>query len=141
MNANLANMRIQSTKVIYPELSYRINGILFAAHNELGRFCNERQYCDRIEGWLKNLNIPYHRELVLAKSFEGEHAGRNRIDFLIDGKIMLEIKAKRLISREDYYQARRYQTALKCKLVLMANFRQKFLQIKRIINPAVPEQY
>ncbi|MBI2099081.1 GxxExxY protein [Candidatus Uhrbacteria bacterium] len=126
-------------KVIYPELSYRINGVLFATHNELGRFCNEKQYCDRIEGWLKKLEIPYKRELRLAESFEGEVPGRNRVDFLIDDKIILEIKAKRFVSREDYFQARRYQTAAQRKLVLLANFNQKSLHIKRIVNPSVSE--
>jgi hypothetical protein len=31
------------SKLIYPELSYKINGVLFAVHNELGRFYNEQQ--------------------------------------------------------------------------------------------------
>ncbi len=126
-------------RVIYPELSYRINGVLFATHNELGRFCNEKQCCDRIEEWLKKLEIPYKRELRLAESFEGEAPGRNRVDFLIDDKIILEIKAKRFVSREDYFQARRYQTAAQRKLALLANFNQKFLHIKRIVNPSVSE--
>lgn len=128
---------MMNSSVIYPDLSYRINGILFATHNELGRFCNERQYCDRLEEWLKTLKIPYQRELVLPPSFESERAGRHRVDFLIDGKIILEIKAKRIIGREEYFQSRRYQNALGCKLTLLVNFRQRYLQIKRIINPSV----
>jgi len=45
------------SKLIYPDLSYKINGILFTVHNELGRFCNEKQYADAIENFLKRLHI------------------------------------------------------------------------------------
>lgn len=124
--------------VIFPDLSYRINGILFATHNELGRFCNERQYCDRIEEWPKKLETPYQREAALPPSFPGEKPGRNRVDFLIDRKIILEVKAKRVLGREDYYQSRRYQTAIGCKLTILVNLQRKYLQIKRIVNPSVP---
>ncbi len=41
-------------KIIHKELSYRINGLLFKTHKELGRFCRERQYADKFEELLKN---------------------------------------------------------------------------------------
>jgi hypothetical protein len=65
-------------KLIYPELSYKINGILFSVHNEEGRYCNEKQYSDAIEQKLKKLNIIYEREKNLPKSFDGELVGRNK---------------------------------------------------------------
>jgi GxxExxY protein len=93
-----------ANKIIYPELSYKINGILFSVHNELGRFCNEKQYGDVIENYLKLFKIKYEREKILPSSFEAK--SRNRIDFLIDDKIILEIKTKRALDREDYYQVK-----------------------------------
>ena len=69
------------SKLIYPDLSYKINGILFTVHNELGRFCNEKQYADAIENFLKRLHIFYEREKILPPSFENEQK-RNKIDFL-----------------------------------------------------------
>ncbi|MGC9048739.1 MAG: GxxExxY protein [Patescibacteria group bacterium] len=92
------------TNLVYPDLSYKINGILFAVHNELGRFCNEKQYADAIEGYCKKIGIKYEREKILPPSFIGELKGRNKIDFLIEDKIILEVKAKRILQREDYYQ-------------------------------------
>ena len=123
-------------KPIYYELSYKVNGILFAVHNELGRFRNEKQYADAIEQYLKLYGIVYEREKVLPASFAGEHTGRNRIDFLIEGKIILEVKTKRMVQKEDYYQTKRYLTALNKKLALIVNFRDKFLRPKRILNSA-----
>ena len=53
---------------------------------------------------------------------------------LIPDKIILEIKAKRIIGREDYYQTKRYLTTLNKKLAIVVNFRDKTIKPKRIIN-------
>ena len=128
-------MRIANKeKIIYPELSYKINGILFAAQNDLGCFCNEKQYGDAIEQLLLENNIKYKREKELPPFFHGEQGGRNVVDFLIEDKILLELKAKRMITREDYYQVRRYLESLNLKLGILANFRDKYLKPKRILN-------
>lgn len=132
-------MQMLQDKLIYPELSYKINGILFDVHNELGRSCKEKQYADRIEFLLKKHDIPYNREAILPPGFEGERSGRNRVDFLIDNKIILEVKSKLFLERPDYHQAKRYQKALGCKLTLLVNFRHQYLQPKRILNSAVNE--
>ncbi|MFH1956520.1 MAG: GxxExxY protein [Patescibacteria group bacterium] len=125
------------SKIIFPELSYRINGILYKAHNELGRFCNEKQYGDFIEKLLKEEKIKYEREKILLESFDGEHKGRNKLDFIIDDKIILELKAKRILPREDYYQVKRYLEALNLKLALLVNLRDKYLKPRRILNSKV----
>jgi len=108
----IANVDTNYTKLVYPELSYRLSGILFAVHNELGRYANEKQYSDAIETKLKQLAITYEREQILPPSFGKESVGRNRIDFIVDDKIILEIKTKRIIGREEYYQIRRYLKAM-----------------------------
>lgn len=127
------------TKLIYPELSYKINGILFTVHNEIGRFSNESQYADVVENYLRKLKIPYEREKILPPSFENEFKGRNKVDFLIDDKIVLEIKAKKILTREDYYQVKRYLVALDKKLGIIVNFRKKYIEPKRILNSLAKE--
>jgi len=124
-------------KVIHPELSYKITGILFKVQNGLGRFCNEKQYGDAIEKMLLESSIKYEREKELPKLFDGEQDRRNIADFLIDDKILLELKAKRIASREDYYQVRRYLASLNLKLGILVNFRDKYLKPRRILNSAV----
>lgn len=126
-------------KLIYSDLTYEINGVLFKVHNELGRFCNEKQYADAIENKFKESHIIYRREEVIPPSFEGELKGRNKVDFIIENKIILEIKAKRILEKDDYYQVRRYLDAFSKKLGLLVNFRQKMIQVKRILNSSVKE--
>jgi GxxExxY protein len=127
------------TKLIHAELSYRINGILFQVHNQLGRYCNEKQYADAIEGNLKLSGISFEREKTLDPSFSNERRGRNKVDFLIENEIVLEVKAKRLILKDDYYQIRRYLQALKKKLGLIVNFREKYIRPRRVLNSNVKE--
>lgn len=122
------------SNLVYPDLSYKITGILFKVHNDLGRYCNEKQYSDLAEKYFKDNKIPYAREFILPASFDGERKGRNKIDFLIYEKIILELKTKRLIERQDYYQLKRYLIAINKKLGLLVNFRSKFLDVKRILN-------
>ena len=130
----IKNKNTVNHTIVYRDLTYKINGVLFFVHNELGRFCTEKQYGDAIEQKFKDLNIKYKRELILPPSFCGEVRGRNKVDFLIEDKVILEIKAKSFIGREEYYQVRRYLDAIGKKLGLLINFRNKNLIIKRILN-------
>ncbi len=117
----------KNTKLIYPELSYLITGICFEVHNRLGRYAREKQYGDLLEEKLKEIKIPYKREFRIEKT-------GNTIDFLIDNKIILELKAAHLILKEDYYQTQRYLQASDIKLALLINFRNRYLKPIRIIK-------
>ena len=121
-------------EIVYKELSYKLNGILFTVHNELGRYRNEKQYCDLIEKYLKDFNIPYEREKILPVSFVGEKRGRSKVDFMIDGKILLEVKSKPFLEKSDYYQARRYLVSCKKRLAILVNFHQRYIAPKRVLS-------
>ena len=124
-------------KIIHSELSYIINGILFSDQNNLGRFCNEKQYGDAVEKLLIENKLAYEREKELPKLFDGEQDRRNIADFLVENKILLELKAKRIAGREDYYQVRRYLNSLNLKLGILVNFRDRYLKPRRILNSNV----
>ena len=126
-------MLINAVKVLYPELSYEICGLLYDIHNELGPERSEMSYADALEQKLKQANISYKRETGLVASFAGEGSRRNVPDFVIKGIIIVDLKAKRLITKEDYFQMRRYLASSGLKLGLIANFRQKYLHPKRIL--------
>ena len=131
MNTNYTNRGNVTTdrigKLIFPQLSYIIVGICFDVHNQLGRFARERQYCDELERRLKSVSLHYKREVRDKNS-------SNIIDFLIDGKLIIEAKAKRVITKDDYYQTQRYLQALNIKLGLLINFRNRYLKPIRVIK-------
>lgn len=120
-----------SKDLIHPELSYKITGVLFKVHNKLGRYCKEKQYQDAIEEILKKENIKFEREKKIPISLE---VGGNIVDFVIEDRIILECKAKIIITKEDYYQVLRYLKASNKKLGLLVNFRNTYLRPKRILN-------
>jgi GxxExxY protein len=120
--------------LLFKELTYVLRGLLFSVHNELGNFRNEKQYADSLEEKLKENNIQYEREKILLPSFEGEKTGRNRLDFLIDNKLILELKHVVCLSRDDYFQCQRYLVSSNLYLCLLVNFRSKYLVVRRVLN-------
>ena len=125
-------------KVIYPETSYILTGIFFSVHNELGSCCREKQYCDAIEEMLKLKGIKYEREFG-SKDNDLIKDNSNIVDFLIDDKIIVEVKARRIIGREEYQQTQRYLKNFNLKLGIIVNFHQKYLAPKRILNSNAKE--
>lgn len=121
-------------ELIHRDLSFLITGILFEVHNELGKYTTEKQVCDLIEERLGKAHIPYQRESVLVPIHAGEMIGRHRVDFLIDNKLVLEVKCKYYLTREDYFQIRRYLSVLNMKLGILVNFHEDRLRPKRVLN-------
>lgn len=120
--------------MLHKELTYEIRGILFEVHNELGRYKSENQYCDAIEEKFKKRGMSYKREMVVPTSFKGEKSGRGRTDFIIENKVVLEIKCVPVVNREHYFQCQRYLSCLGLDLALLVNFRTRYLTIRRILN-------
>lgn len=114
-------------KLIYPDYSYALNGACFDVHNKLGRYARERQYSDMLEQKLKELGIPYQREYRVGTT-------GNIVDFLAYGKIVMEVKAKSLVSKEDFRQTQRYLQILNLPLALLVNFNNRYLKPIRIIR-------
>jgi GxxExxY protein len=114
-------------KLIYPELSYKVVGILYGIHNEHGRFLREKQYADLCEKEFNKASIVSKREFTIGDS-------GNRVDFLIEESMILELKARAFISKEDYYQVQRYLQSSGMKLGLLVNFRNRYLKPVRVIK-------
>ena len=119
--------------LVYKELSYLLTGLFFKIHKKLGRFCREIQYCDTLEYYLKETGVIYEREMEIKKLNTNSPKG-NRIDYLIEQKIIVDIKAKPFITKEDYRQMQRYLQSSNMELGMIVNFRNVYLKPKRILN-------
>jgi GxxExxY protein len=121
------NLTNDDTNLIYPKLSYEITGICFAVHNSFGRFLKEKRYCDLLEKKFVEAGFSYKREYSPTTKDD-------RVDFLIDDKIIIEVKAKKYILRSDYHQLQRYLQISHIKLGLIVNFRNRFLKPNRVVR-------
>ena len=121
------------SKIIYPNLSYKITGLCFKAQKELRRFCRERQYDDKLEELLINEKLAYGREVEI-KTLNNKSPRGNVIDFIIENKIIVDLKAKSYITKSDYIQMQRYLKSTNIKLGLIINFRNYHLKPKRVLN-------
>ena len=65
---------------------------------------------------------------------DGHEIGGNRLDFLIDDKIVLDVKNKKIITKKDYVQMKRYLNAAQKELGIIVNFAEKSIKPARILN-------
>lgn len=122
------------SKLVEPELSYEIVGILFKVHSELGNRYGEKYYQRAVEIELKKRGLSYIKEVAVDLKYQGEKIGKYLLDFLIENKIVLELKTVGQIRKEDIRQVLAYLKATKLKLGLLADFRSQSLTYKRILN-------
>ncbi|MCX6742862.1 MAG: GxxExxY protein [Candidatus Parcubacteria bacterium] len=121
-------------KLIYKELSYEIVGILFDVYNELGSGYNEKYYENAIAKALEKRSIYYQRQVQSDLKYKGENIGTFFLDFLIDRKIVLEIKVGQKFSKQNFNQVYEYLKATNTKLAILVIFTQKGVRFIRVLN-------
>ena len=122
-------------KLVYPELSYLLMELFYKIHNELGPSYQEKHYQRAIELKLKKNDIKYQKEKEIELTYEDGSLGKFYADFIVEDKIIIEVKKARFITQENTKQLYRYLKATGLKLGVIVNFgRKDKLQYKRIIN-------
>jgi GxxExxY protein len=116
------------------EVTYKINGCAMKVHNTLGNGFQEVIYqrCLAIE--LERVGLTFAREQELSIFYEGLHVGTRRADFVVEGKVIVELKA--LVNLEDVHlaQAKNYVVAYDLPIGLLINFGATSLQFKKVFN-------
>jgi GxxExxY protein len=121
-------------ELIYEELSYAVRGAAMEVHRLLGPGFLECVYRRALAQEFAARGISYEREFPLNITYKEIPIGKYRADFVIDGKIVLEVKAtSTLVSRHES-QAIHYLAGTGLRLALLMNFGAESLQIKRLIR-------
>ncbi len=123
-----------NSKIIYPELSYEIINIAFEVHNTLGPGFVEEIYEESMAHEFELRGIPYERQKEVIVSYKGRKVGKHRIDLVVDGKIILELKAVSELTDVFRQRTLSYLKATNLKLGLLINFGSSRVQHERIVN-------
>ncbi len=116
------------------ELTYAVNGCAMKIHSRMGNGYQEVIYqrCLAIE--LKSAGIEFQREVDQDIYYNSIKVGTRRADFVIENKIIVELKA--VINLEDVHlaQAKNYLVAYGFETGLLINFGNTSLQFKKVYN-------
>jgi GxxExxY protein len=118
----------------YSEIIEKIIGCAMRVHKELGAGFQEYIYQRALEIELKKAIIKFIREYEMPIYYQGEKIGISIIDFFIDEKIMVELKAVTDLDDVHLAQGLNYLEASGLEVGLLINFGAKSLQFKRLHN-------
>ncbi len=125
---------LKRTDIIYPELSFKLMGILFNVHNEMGHGFLERYYQKAIAAELEKNNISFKEQVKLDLVIGEKIIASGIADFIIEEKIILEIKQGNTFLKTNIDQVNSYLKMSKLQLGILINFTSRGLLYKRILN-------
>ena len=120
----------------YPlsDLTGKIIRCAIEVHNQLGNGFQEVIYQRALAIEFARQFVDFKREFEMPIFYKGENIGTRRVDFFVDDKVMVELKA--VIKLEDVHlaQAINYLEAYKMEVGLLINFGSRSLEFKRVMK-------
>jgi GxxExxY protein len=100
----------------------------------LGAGFVEGIYQRALEAELSARGIPFDRQLQVVVRYRGEVVGFHRLDLLVRGSVVVELKAVSAVLDAHLAQLRSYLRATDCRVGLMLNFGAAVLGVRRVVN-------
>ena len=125
--------------MLYEELTHKIIGVAMKVHSSLGNGFQEVIYQRSMSIELKKSPLDFARELEMTIFYNEEEVGTRRVDFLIENKIVVELKSIIELNNLHVCQCRNYLEAYNLPVGLLINFGTNSLQYKRIYNTKHPD--
>lgn len=122
------------SEILYPQLSYQIVGACFAVYNELGTGHKESCYEEALAVEFAKRNLRFKRQAYIPLAHDGKIIGKQYFDFLVEDKIVVELKRGNHFHHKNIEQVYQYLIAKKLQLGIIAQFTEKGAKIKRVIN-------
>jgi GxxExxY protein len=123
----------------YEELTHKIIGCAMKVHSTLGSGFQEVIYQRALAIEMEKQGLSFQREMEMDIYYEGVHIGTRRVDFFVEEKIMLELKAIVKLDDGNLAQTMNYCQAYNLPIGLLVNFGGKSLEFKRVYNINHPE--
>ena len=125
----------QKGKILYKELSYKLQGCFYEIRNNYGPGQKESVYVNLIIESLKNKGIAIEKEkaIKIYSINSKKVVGTYKPDLVVDDKILVEVKSSRTITKQDEKQLYFYLRNSKYEVGYLVNFSTPRLYIKRIV--------
>ncbi len=101
-------------------------------HRTLGNGFQEVIYQRAMAIEMTRQGLPFVREMEMLLFYENHKIGTRRVDFFVDGKIMVELKAITALENKHLVQALNYLEAYRMEIGLLINFGNTKLEFKRL---------
>ena len=124
-----------ATNKSYSDITGKTIGCAMEVHRYLGNGFQEVIYQRALSLEMQHQGLSFSREHEMQIHYKGVEIGTRRVDFFIEEKVMVEIKA--VIQLEDVHlaQAINYLEAYGLEIGLLINFGSRSLQFKRVMKP------
>lgn len=124
----------EKTNLIHADLSYKVIGALFDVWTTLGHGHKERIYQKAVAKSLTMGGIRFTEQAPAKLMYRGDAIGMYYFDFLIDDRLILELKVREYFSKHDIEQLYSYLKASSLKLGLIAHFTRSGVKFRRVVN-------
>lgn len=124
------------SKILHKKLSYKIMGACYDVYNEIGYGHREKYYHRALARAFDGLGLEYKRERQVDLTFNGKKIGKQFLDFLVEGKVVLEVKTYAYVKKNktNYKQTLGYLKATGLHLAILVYFTKDGVKYKRIVN-------
>jgi GxxExxY protein len=123
----------------FKEITEKIIGAAMKVHAALGNGFQEVIYQRALEIEMEEYGLKFAREFEMPIYYKGRKVGVRRVDFFVENKIMVELKAVIQLENVHLAQAKNYLEAYNMQVGLLLNFGSISLQIKRLENSKYQE--
>jgi len=125
---------VRKHDLLYPALSYKIVGCAYDVYNQLGAGHHEKYYQRALAKALTDRGINFQEQAVYPLVYRGSVIGRQRLDYVIENCVVVEIKKGSQFSRSHIEQILEYLKISNLKLAILINFGDRGVLFRRIVN-------
>ena|SRR5215469_6396353 len=126
-------MKTEQSKLLYAELTEKIIGVYYDVYNELGHGFLESVYSNAMGRALAQAGLAVQREVSVPVYFRGWDVGHFKADLVVNGCILIELKAVQALDRSHEAQIINYLRATELEVGLLFNFGGSKPQFRRIV--------
>ena len=127
------NKNICYQDTLYHDLTQILIGFAFDIFKQIGSRYPETVYQNAYENKLIENNIKFKRENYCKIEVDGKRVGSFKLDFIIENKIIVELKVRNHFFNKDYAQVLTYMRLNKINLGLILLYSTEKVKVKRLI--------